>query len=93
MACFHRNVAIVRALLAAGADPNFATATDSAPLLYAVTSGSKRTIEMVRMLLDAGADPDPPAYRGMSLIAWCARDPRLHDIQAVLEQAVAARDA
>src|SRR5215207_6376953 len=40
MACFHRNVAIVRALLTAGADPNFGSST--APLVYAITSGSKR---------------------------------------------------
>lgn len=91
MACFHRKVPIVRALLAAGANPNFRAQTDTAPLVYAITSGSKRAIEMVRMLLDAGADPDPPAYRDLSLIEWCARDPSLQDIRVVLERAVAAR--
>jgi hypothetical protein len=85
MACFHRNVAIVRSLLAAGANPNFGTST--APLVYAVTSGSKRTLEMVEMLLEAGANPNPPAYRDLSLIEWCARDPRLAEVQAVLEAA------
>lgn len=85
MACFHRKVAIVRVLLAAGADPNFAV--DTPPLVYAVTSGSKRAVEMVRMLLDAGAKPNPPAYRGLSLIAWCARDSRLAEIKGVLERA------
>ncbi len=80
MACFHRKVAIVRVLLDAGADPNFTSATGSAPLVNAVTSGSKRAVDMVRMLLAAGAAPNPPAYRGMSLIEWCARDTRLADV-------------
>jgi ankyrin repeat protein len=89
MACFHRNIAIVRALLAGGADPNFRAATGSAPIVYAVTSGSKRTIEMVQMLLDAGADPNPPSYRDLSLIEWCSRDPRLAGVKDVLESAAA----
>jgi hypothetical protein len=55
--------------------------------VFAVTSGSKRTPEMLQMLLDAGADPDPPAYRGMGLIAWCRRDPKLEPYVAILERA------
>jgi ankyrin repeat protein len=88
MACFHRNIAIVRALLAAGADPNFRAATGSAPIVYAATSGSKRAAEMAQLLIDAGADPNPRAYRDLSLIEWCARDPKLADVKAVLEQAL-----
>lgn len=91
MACFHRKVPIVRILLQAGASPNGRPDTTSAPLVHAVTSGSKRATEMVRMLLDAGAEPNPPAYRGMTLIEWCRVDPKLADVAAMLEEAVRAR--
>lgn len=74
MACFHRKVASVRALLAAGASPTRSYHPQGPqPIVYAVTSGSKRTAEMLELLLDAGADPDPPAYRDLTLIAWCRR--------------------
>lgn len=91
MACFHRKVPIVRILLQAGASPNGRPDTISAPLVHAVTSGSKRTAEMVRMLLDAGAEPNPPAYRGMTLIEWCRVDPKLAEVTAMLEAAVKGR--
>jgi ankyrin repeat protein len=91
MACFHRKVASVRALLAAGASPTHSAPHGSPPIVLAVTSGSKRTEEMLQMLLDAGADPDPPAYRDMTLIEWCRFDPKLTGYVAVLERAAAAR--
>ena len=91
MACFHRKVPIVRLLLAAGANPSFHASSDSAPLVNAVQSGSKRTLEMVRMLLDAGAEPNPPAYRGMTLIEWCGRDPALAGVRELLASHVARR--
>ncbi|MGE0404007.1 MAG: ankyrin repeat domain-containing protein [Kofleriaceae bacterium] len=90
MACFHRKPAIVRQLLAAGADPNLACGASS-PLLDAVASGSKRTLEMVQMLLDAGANPKTEGYRDMSLVAWVARDPKLADVHAVLVAALKSR--
>jgi ankyrin repeat protein len=84
MACFHRKVPVVRALLAAGA-----SARKGAPLRYAVKSGSKRTAELVRMLLDAGADPDTPGYRpGETVADLCGRG--LEDVRSML---VAARRA
>lgn len=88
MACFHRKVASVRVLLAAGASPTHSySPRGSHPIVYAVTSGSKRTAEMLQMLLDAGADPDPPAYRDHTLIEWCRRDVKLHAYVAILEAA------
>ena len=92
MACFHRKVASVRVLLAAGASPALAaSAGGTQPIVYAVKSGSKRTAEMLELLLAAGADPDPPAYRGLRLIEWCRRDPKLQAYVAILERAAAAR--
>jgi ankyrin repeat protein len=90
MACFHRKVPIVRALLEAGASPSLCVPGGSPPLLDAVQSKSKRTTEMVQMLLAAGAEPNPMAYRGMTLIEWCARDGKLAEVKALLEAAVAA---
>ncbi len=89
MACFHKKPAIVKQLLAAGANPSL-DVYGSTPLMYAVASKSKRTLEMVQMLLEAGADPNSKGYRDKSLIDWIARDPKLVDVHALL---VAARDA
>ena len=91
MACFHRKVPIVRILLAAGADPNLAVT--SPPLVYAMTSGSKRTAEMVRMLLDAGAEPNPIAYRGQRIIEYCRHKPDLAEAIELLETAQAKKSA
>jgi ankyrin repeat protein len=90
MACYHRKVPIVRMLLAAGADPNLAPGGGSAPLVYAMTSGSKRVAEMVRMLLEAGAEPNPPAYRNQRLIQMCKDRADVADARALLEAAVEA---
>lgn len=89
MACFHKKPAIVKLLLDAGADPNLRST--SMPLVYAVTSKSKRAIEMVRLLLAAGAHPDPDAYRDKNLIDYISGDPKLADIHALLVAAKAAR--
>ena len=89
MACFHRKVPIVKLLLAAGADPNLAPPTGSAPLVYAMTSGSKRTAEMVRMLLDAGAEPNPVAYRGQRILEYTKGKPELDEARGLLEAALA----
>jgi ankyrin repeat protein len=90
MACFHKKPAIVKLLLDAGADPNL-VAGGSSPLMNAVQSRSKRTLEMVQMLLDAGADPNSDGYRDMSLIAWVGRDPKLADVHAALIAAKAQK--
>lgn len=63
----------------------------SQPIVYAVTSGSKRTAEMLQMLLAAGADPNPPAYSGMRLIQWCRRNSKLAGYVAILERAAARK--
>ena len=53
---------VIRALLAAGADPNF-IASES-PLQLAISASGRSGIELVRMFLDAGANPNAPDEEG-----------------------------
>lgn len=63
-----RPLDVVRALLAAGADPNRRGASAEAPLTLAIRASAKAGPEPVRLLLAAGADPNArtqfgePAY-------------------------------
>jgi ankyrin repeat protein len=66
-ACDRGNTAVVRALLAAGADPNFTAADGESPLKSAVPSpGGAVDLELFDLLLDAGACPnaglEPPLH-------------------------------
>jgi ankyrin repeat protein len=56
-----QRVAVVRALLKAGADPMAPANERWTPLHDAVSAGN---LEMVKLLLDAGADPDAASERG-----------------------------
>lgn len=53
---------VIRALLAAGADPNF-VASES-PLQLAISASSRSGVELVRIFLDAGANPNAPDEDG-----------------------------
>ena len=56
------NIEVVRALLAAGADPN-ATGAEP-PLQVAIAASRTAGLELVQLLLDAGADPNQRAEFG-----------------------------
>jgi ankyrin repeat protein len=71
-----RDAKAVRALLAAGADPNAGNRADLTPLLAAVRSSAG--LDTVRLLLSAGADPN---FRGpggetalMTAVVWAKTD-------------------
>ena len=60
-------LAVLKALLDAGADPNRGDA--DAPLKIAIQGSSKSGIEPVRLLLDAGADPNALDKLGVPVYA------------------------
>lgn len=79
-----RHAGAVRAILAAGADPNTRVNNASTPLISALYSGSgfseERAEEVLRALLDGGADPNFPAGSGdtpLKVAIDQVRSPRL----------------
>jgi ankyrin repeat protein len=79
-AAFRRQPGIVRALLAAGADPDGSDGYQTA----LAEAAEKGDLEIVRILLDAGADPNADPGGGTALtFALRGRDP---DVIALLRQ-------
>lgn len=68
------NVALTKALLDGGADPNFRTAFGITPLmLLAVIAREEAHLPVVRTLLDAGADPIAKDKDGQTAIEYFRR--------------------
>ena len=75
------NAPHVRALLAAGADPNQTSQGGQTPLILAIVSGN---LHLVNMLLEAGADPSQRDQTGLNAIEWAERK-GLPDVAKVLQ--------
>jgi ankyrin repeat protein len=73
---------VLRALLAAGADPGLAEADGYTPLAWAVSGGS---LDSVWMLLDAGADPNQADARGRTPLLRAAEHGQLSLVRLLLE--------
>jgi hypothetical protein len=78
-----RNGDILRMLLAAGADPNIATADGDTPLMFACKLGM---FDNAKMLLAAGADPNRVANDGYTALRW-AEETGFGDIAEILKRA------
>jgi len=68
----HKQTAIVRMLLAAGADPNSTEYRGATPLTAAAASDDFST-EMIALLLDAGADPRAKDNSGQTALDWAMK--------------------
>ncbi|NUN00986.1 MAG: ankyrin repeat domain-containing protein, partial [Bryobacteraceae bacterium] len=68
----HKQTAIVRMLLAAGADPNSTEYRGATPLIAAAASDDFST-EMIALLLDAGADPRAKDKSGQTALDWAMK--------------------
>ncbi len=65
------DLSAIRALLAAGADPNGADDTGATPLMHAAAVGA---LEIMRTLIDAGADVNASAADGSTALIWATGD-------------------
>ena len=68
----HGEPAIVKTLLAAGADPKATDIRGMTPLMYSVAS-EHQNAEVVRLLLAAGADPSVKSLDGETAKDWAAK--------------------
>lgn len=76
-ACYRRNADVVKALLRAGADPNYCNEADDLTLFWAIDGGA----DILRLLCDYGADVDEVCNKGwtpLSYAAACGTYPRLY---------------
>ncbi len=82
------DVAVVRALLAAGADPDPRLADGSTPLHEAgfATTYDQRDAELVEALIDGGADPDAQDVRGQTPLHNGVLSANVLGIEALLER-------
>ncbi|MCX6951957.1 MAG: ankyrin repeat domain-containing protein [Verrucomicrobia bacterium] len=85
-AVHHDDVATVKALLAAKADPKAANRYGVSPLSLACTNGNAA---IVTLLLDAGADANAPLRGGETPLMTAARTGRLAVVQALLAHGAA----
>ncbi len=80
---FHQeNVALIKALLDHGADPN-GTAEQGTPLMRAAEFGCSSTI---KMLLDKGADMNKQDYGGMTALHFAVLVPKAESVRLLLEK-------
>jgi ankyrin repeat protein len=70
VAANHDDVAHVRQLLKAGANPNVRNKLDTTPLMEAAFNSN---LEIIEALLDAGADPNAPGADGQTPLMLVAR--------------------
>eukprot|EP00854_Cymbomonas_tetramitiformis_P025431 gene25431-31058_t len=76
-ACYRGNADAVKALLRAGADPNYVNEADELTLFWAIDGGA----DILRLLCDYGADVDEISNKGwtpLSYAAACGTYPRLY---------------
>jgi ankyrin repeat protein len=76
------HLSVMRALLAAGADPGQAEADGFTPLAWAIRGGSQ---EAVSMLLEAGADPNQTEGHGRTPLLLAAERGRLALVRLLIE--------
>ncbi|MSU47897.1 MAG: ankyrin repeat domain-containing protein [Opitutus sp.] len=81
----HDDLATVKALLAARANPNAQNRYGVTPLSLACTNGNAA---IVTLLLDAGAAPNAPLRGGETPLMTAARTGRLATVQALLARGV-----
>lgn len=78
-----QNEVAVRALLEAGADPNFVTESNASPMLVAAASDDKRWLEI---LLDKGGDPNLADHDGEPLITKMVSYERWDNMNLLLDK-------
>jgi ankyrin repeat protein len=82
-AVHHDDLAITKALLAAGASASATNNYGVAPLSLACVNGNE---SIVRALLDAGADPDTTLRGGETVLMTAARTGRVGPVAALLDR-------
>jgi ankyrin repeat protein len=87
VALYHRDAAMLSALLDAGADPNAVALDQFTPLFMAAFAGDPA---LVQPLLDAGADPDPDVKLAGYSPLDIARAWNRSEVVTLLEQAIAS---
>ena len=88
LAASEGHVGVVRALLAAGADPNLRVVEDGTALTLAAARAG--TAGVLKLLLDAGADLSGPRPKGSSALGWSAYGGDLPSFLLLLSAAQAA---
>lgn len=78
---FEKAVAIIEALLNAGADPNMLSHSGLLPLIIAIRTNK---IEVVETLLEAGADPNTQGKNGKVVLIVAIRMGNLKIVKALL---------
>jgi ankyrin repeat protein len=92
-AALQGRTAVVRALLAAGADVNAHEKDNLPPLLAALTNHQKAGREITQLLLEAGADVHARADWGEAALHYTTWHPKGADLVALLVRAGADPDA
>jgi ankyrin repeat protein len=83
VACATGHLALVKRLLAAGADPNGVNAFGETPLTYAVAAGRQA---VVRYLLAKGANVELPARPGWGPLMYAAASGNHRILMTLIEQ-------
>jgi hypothetical protein len=66
-ACHRGRLEVARALLRAGADPNFANGAGDLTLFWAIDGG----VELIKLLAEYGADLDAETPKGWTPLSYC----------------------
>ncbi len=71
---YHSPIALIRELLALGADPNYDDDGGFPSIIAALTSANPDRLVIVEMLLDSGADIQQVGFNGYTPLHWAAND-------------------
>ena len=80
-ASINGNVALIKRLLDAGANPNTALVSGETPLMVAARSGKAAAVQA---LLDKGANPNAKGARGQTALMWAVAQGHTDVIKALL---------